>query len=401
MDARAPATARGRLRTRPVVCRRRHRCRAPRRARRGRRPAGRLDLLVNNASDLGPSPLPALAAIRSTRCAGSTRPRVRAAGPDPAAGAPLRAAGGIIMNVSSDAAVEPYPGWGGYGSAKAALDQLSAVLAAEEPTFACTPSTPATCAPTCIRPPSPARTSATGPSRATVVPALLRLLDARPPSGRYRAADWAARCRRRSADDSPRSSSPPDSRPRRRRQTATACGCSSRAPAASSTPASPPSARSCAPGDLLVVNTSGTLAAAIDGTRRDGRAVTVHFATALDDGSWVVEVRPARGRRERCPTRRRASDRPARRRHHAAAGTRARQRCRAARRPDPAVAGRGRRGGRRRRPTWPGTAGRSATPTSRAVPAGGLPDGVRPRARQRGDAERRPAVHRASSSPTW
>ena len=49
------------------------------------------------------------------------------------------------------------------------------------------------------------------------------------------------------------------------------------------------------PGDLLVVNTSGTLAAAVDGTRYDGRAVTVHFATALDDGSWVVEVRPARG----------------------------------------------------------------------------------------------------------
>jgi S-adenosylmethionine:tRNA ribosyltransferase-isomerase len=48
-----------------------------------------------------------------------------------------------------------------------------------------------------------------------------------------------------------------------------------------------------APGDLLVVNTSGTLAAAIDGIRNDGRAVTVHFATALDDGSWVVEVRPA------------------------------------------------------------------------------------------------------------
>jgi S-adenosylmethionine:tRNA ribosyltransferase-isomerase len=50
-----------------------------------------------------------------------------------------------------------------------------------------------------------------------------------------------------------------------------------------------------APGDLVVVNTSGTLAAAIDGTRHDGRAVTVHFATELDDGSWVVEVRPARG----------------------------------------------------------------------------------------------------------
>ena len=47
------------------------------------------------------------------------------------------------------------------------------------------------------------------------------------------------------------------------------------------------------PGDVLVVNTSGTRAAAVDGTRNDGRPVTVHFATALDDGSWVVEVRPA------------------------------------------------------------------------------------------------------------
>jgi S-adenosylmethionine:tRNA ribosyltransferase-isomerase len=49
------------------------------------------------------------------------------------------------------------------------------------------------------------------------------------------------------------------------------------------------------PGDLLVVNTSGTLAAAVDGERGDGRGVTVHFATALDDGTWVVEIRPDRG----------------------------------------------------------------------------------------------------------
>jgi S-adenosylmethionine:tRNA ribosyltransferase-isomerase len=48
-----------------------------------------------------------------------------------------------------------------------------------------------------------------------------------------------------------------------------------------------------APGDLVVVNTSATLAAAVDGTRRDGREVTVHFSTALDDGTWLVEVRPA------------------------------------------------------------------------------------------------------------
>jgi len=46
------------------------------------------------------------------------------------------------------------------------------------------------------------------------------------------------------------------------------------------------------PGDLVVVNTSATLAAAVDGTRQDGSEVTVHFATELDDGAWTVEVRP-------------------------------------------------------------------------------------------------------------
>ena len=46
------------------------------------------------------------------------------------------------------------------------------------------------------------------------------------------------------------------------------------------------------PGDLVVVNTSATLAAAVDGRRDGGRPVTVHFATALDDGNWVVELRP-------------------------------------------------------------------------------------------------------------
>ncbi|MDQ2751104.1 MAG: S-adenosylmethionine:tRNA ribosyltransferase-isomerase [Actinomycetota bacterium] len=50
-----------------------------------------------------------------------------------------------------------------------------------------------------------------------------------------------------------------------------------------------------APGDLVVVNTSATLAAALDGRRADGRAVTVHFATALDDGAWLVELRPRHG----------------------------------------------------------------------------------------------------------
>ena len=51
--------------------------------------------------------------------------------------APLAAAAGTIVNVSSDAAAEAYPGWGGYGSAKAALDQLTAVLATEQRSLRC------------------------------------------------------------------------------------------------------------------------------------------------------------------------------------------------------------------------------------------------------------------------
>jgi S-adenosylmethionine:tRNA ribosyltransferase-isomerase len=50
-------------------------------------------------------------------------------------------------------------------------------------------------------------------------------------------------------------------------------------------------ARFLAPGDLLIVNTSATMAAAVDGRRRDGRPVTVHFSTPLDDGTWLIELR--------------------------------------------------------------------------------------------------------------
>src|SRR5215475_13737192 len=91
--------------------------------------AGGLDLLVNNASRLGPSPQPLLRDYPLDELARVYDTNVLA----PLAliqllTAPLAAAAGTIINVSSDAAVEAYPGWGGYGSAKAALDQLTAVL---------------------------------------------------------------------------------------------------------------------------------------------------------------------------------------------------------------------------------------------------------------------------------
>jgi NAD(P)-dependent dehydrogenase (short-subunit alcohol dehydrogenase family) len=154
---------------------------------------GRLDLLVNNASDLGPSPLPALArypldALRRVYETDVVAPLalVQLLAPR------LRAAGGIVLNVSSDAAVEPYPGWGGYGSAKAALDQVSAILAAEEPDLRVYAVDPGDMRTDLHQAAFPGEDISDRPEPATVVPALLRLLDARPPSGRYRADEWAA-----------------------------------------------------------------------------------------------------------------------------------------------------------------------------------------------------------------
>src|SRR6185437_7203445 len=98
---------------------------------------GTTTLLVNNASRLGPSPQPALRdypldQLRDVYAVNVIAPL--ALSQHLLHG--LSAAGGVIVNVSSDAAVEAYDGWGGYGSSKAALDQLSAILGAEEPAVA-------------------------------------------------------------------------------------------------------------------------------------------------------------------------------------------------------------------------------------------------------------------------
>jgi NAD(P)-dependent dehydrogenase (short-subunit alcohol dehydrogenase family) len=154
---------------------------------------GRLDLLVNNASDLGPSPLPPLAdypidALRQVYETDVVAPLVLAQLLLPQ----LRAANGIVLNISSDAAVEPYPGWGGYGSAKAALDQLSAVLGAEEPDIRVYAVDPGDMRTDMHQAAFPGEDISDRPEPEAVVPALLRLLDERPPSGRYRAAEWAS-----------------------------------------------------------------------------------------------------------------------------------------------------------------------------------------------------------------
>ena len=151
---------------------------------------GRLDVLVNNASSLGPSPLPALRDhdLDELRRVYETNLLAPLALIQLLAG-PLTASGGTIFNISSDAAVEAYPGWGGYGSAKAALDQLTAVLAAEEESLRCYAFDPGDMRTDLHQLAFPGEDISDRPEPETVVPALLRLIDERPPSGRYRAGD--------------------------------------------------------------------------------------------------------------------------------------------------------------------------------------------------------------------
>jgi len=153
---------------------------------------GRLDLLVNNASDLGPSPLPKLADVPLAAARQVFETNVLAPLALTQRLLPLlRAARGAVLNVSSDAAVEAYAGWGAYGSSKAALDQLSAVLAAEEPGLAVYAVDPGDMRTEMHQAAFPGEDISDRPAPEAVVPALLRLITTRPPSGRVRAADFA------------------------------------------------------------------------------------------------------------------------------------------------------------------------------------------------------------------
>ena len=150
---------------------------------------GRLDLLVNNASVLGPSPLPGLDRYPIDELERVFTINTIA----PVALAQLllpmvQAVSGTLVNVTSDAAVEPYEGWGGYGASKAALDQLSAILGAEQNDIRVYAFDPGDMRTTMHQDAFPGEDISDRPEPETVVPALLRLVETRPPSGRYRAS---------------------------------------------------------------------------------------------------------------------------------------------------------------------------------------------------------------------
>jgi NAD(P)-dependent dehydrogenase (short-subunit alcohol dehydrogenase family) len=150
-----------------------------------------LDLLVHNASTLGPLPMPhlrhletdSLAAIWDTN-AGAPHALTRRLVDD------LATAGGILLSLSSDAAVQHYPCWGGYGAAKAALDHLTLTFGEETGVTAYVVD-PGDMDTQMHRDAEPGEDLSHLPKPATVVPHLLALLDRRPAAGRYRAADVA------------------------------------------------------------------------------------------------------------------------------------------------------------------------------------------------------------------
>jgi NAD(P)-dependent dehydrogenase (short-subunit alcohol dehydrogenase family) len=153
--------------------------------------AGGVDLLVNNASTLGTTPLPALAgypldALREAYEVNTIAPLalVQAALPSL-----RRSPGPRVLNVTSDAAVEAYEGWGGYGSSKAALEHVGAVLAVEEPGLRIWTVDPGDMRTRMHQDAFPGEDISDRPSPDAVVPALLALVDGDRPSGRYRAAD--------------------------------------------------------------------------------------------------------------------------------------------------------------------------------------------------------------------
>ena len=150
---------------------------------------GSLDLLVSNASALGPSPLPPLerfplAALRDVYEVNVFAPLALLQLTLPL----LRRSSGIVVAVSSDAAVEAYEGWGGYGSSKAALDQLHRVLAVEEPGVRVYVFDPGDMRTEMHQAAFPGEDISDRPMPESVVPALRQLLKSGRASGRVRAS---------------------------------------------------------------------------------------------------------------------------------------------------------------------------------------------------------------------
>ncbi|HET6867804.1 MAG TPA: SDR family oxidoreductase [Solirubrobacteraceae bacterium] len=149
----------------------------------------KVDLLVNNASLLGPSPQPPLGRYPLDTLERVYQVNVLAPLALTQLVLPRMTDGGAIVNVSSDAAIEPYAGWGGYGSSKAALDQLSAILAEEHPTLRIYSVDPGDMRTRMHQEAFPGEDISDIPPPEASVPGLLSLIEGELPSGRYLARE--------------------------------------------------------------------------------------------------------------------------------------------------------------------------------------------------------------------
>jgi NAD(P)-dependent dehydrogenase (short-subunit alcohol dehydrogenase family) len=153
--------------------------------------AGKLDLVINNASNLGGSPLPRLRDLEPAAYEQLLRTNVIA--PQQLIRALLHSLQphAVIINVSSDAGVDHYESWGGYGSSKAALDHQTMTWAVEEPNFAWYSLDPGDMRTAMHQAAFPGEDISDRPVPETVAPTVMALIASGLPSGRYRASDLA------------------------------------------------------------------------------------------------------------------------------------------------------------------------------------------------------------------
>jgi NAD(P)-dependent dehydrogenase (short-subunit alcohol dehydrogenase family) len=150
---------------------------------------GRVDLLVNNASALGPSPQPRLSLYPPAELQRVFRINVLSPVALIQLALPQIPEGGTIINVTSDAAVEPYEGWGGYGSSKAALEQITAILGAENPDLRVYAVDPGDMNTQLHQEAFPGEDISDRPPPEESVPGFIALIEGELPSGRYRSYD--------------------------------------------------------------------------------------------------------------------------------------------------------------------------------------------------------------------
>jgi len=153
--------------------------------------AGGADLVINNASDLGGSPLPRLRDLEAGAYEQLLRTNVIAPQQLIRSLLPTLLPHAVIINISSDAGVDHYQSWGGYGSSKAALDHQTLTWAAEEPQFTWYSLDPSDMRTAMHQAAFPGEDISDRPEPETVAPLVVALISSGLPSGRYRSTDLA------------------------------------------------------------------------------------------------------------------------------------------------------------------------------------------------------------------